>query len=496
VTTSGGFNSVGTQRLENTAIHEHELNVNDRLWKPGALIAEVQRAIESAHRQDGCTASPGRRRVLMISCAFPPTGGPGVQRSAKFAKYLPGCDWQPIVWAADRVPGLPHDPSLQTDLPPDLAVHRWPVRDPSARLRACRAKGGLSGRAAWWAERLWTGWLRCMPPDPMVWWALRSFRACRRLIDAHDVEVIYSTYSPASNHLLAWGLKRATEVPWVADFRDLWTDDYGYPHARGLRRRIDRTLEVAFVRSADAVIAVSDSQRDVLRRHQPDQPEKFVTISNGFDPADFADLDRVAIRGALHGPEEQFVLTFTGWFLSDRVSPGLVEGITRMGAWARQQSERFVLRIVGQVSADMIRRFQEAGVAVETPGYLPHREAVRHQLAADALLLLIPEGPNGQTLLTGKIFEYLASRTPILLVAPSPDCEAVRLLRSCQTSMVTTHEGGAVFEALKTLWLQWKYGGLPPACADEDLPQFSRAHQAQQLADVLARVSVLCPARP
>ncbi|HRX86932.1 MAG TPA: glycosyltransferase [Phycisphaerae bacterium] len=442
-------------------------------------------------RRDNTAPPPNdaapRRRVLMISCAFPPTGGPGVQRSAKFAKYLPANGWQPIVWAADRMPDLPHDPSLVKDLPAGIRVERRPLRDPRPWLQRLQTRAGIASRVAWRAERAWNRGLHRMLPDPMVHWALRSYRACRDLIDAEGIDVIYSTYSPASNHLLAWLLHGATGLPWVADFRDLWTDDYGYLYGNRLRRHADRWLEQRFIRSADAVIAVTDGQRKVLRQHDPGRPDKFFTISNGFDPADFEDLDRAEARRRLHGPADDFVLTFTGWFLSDRVTPALVEGIARMGAWARQQPGRFVLRIVGQIGDDMRRLLADAGVALETPGYLPHEEAIAHQAAADLLLLLVPQGPNGATLITGKIFEYLASGTPILLVAPAEDCEAARLLQRCGTGTRADHDAQSVFAAVRTLWLRWRAGDMPPGCATEHLAPVSRPRLAAQLAEVFAK---------
>jgi len=435
------------------------------------------------YRVDGGADSQPSRRVLMISCAFPPTGGPGVQRSAKFAKYLPACGWQPVVWAAERMPDLPHDPTLLSDLPRDLCVRRVRIHDPRARLRDWREHRGW--RWAWYAERFWTRMLHHMLPDPMVHWAIRSYRACRRLIDDEGIDALYSTYSPASNHLLAWWLHGVTGLPWVADFRDLWTDDYGYPYSRGLRRHVDRALERAFIRAADAVVAVTDGQRALLSRHDPVHANKFVTIANGVDLADFARVNGTAARRRLHGPNDRFVLTFTGWFLSDRVSSGLIEGITRMGAWAREQNGTFVLRIVGRVADDMRRRFEMAGVTIETPGYVPHAEAIAEQLAADVLLLLVPEGPNGATLITGKIFEYLASTRPILLVAPPGPCEAASLLRRCRTGTISTPDADAVFNSLRKLWTDWHNGALPSGCSREHLTPLTREHLAARLGEVL-----------
>jgi glycosyltransferase involved in cell wall biosynthesis len=277
---------------------------------------------------DQAVAPSPRKRVLMIASAFPPTGGPGVQRSAKFAKYLPQCGWGPVVVAANGDADLPRDESLLADLPADLPVHRLTGCDPRPALRALRRSAGpLAGKLAWRGERLINRLLAGMYPDRLVCWALRAFPRCRRLIDAHDVAVIYSTYSPASNHLLGWWLHAATGLPWVADFRDLWTDDYGYAPASRWRYWLDRALESAVLARADAVIAVSPGQRDLLAARVPQASAKFVTITNGFDASDLGPLPIPNEAPPPPPREGAFTLTFTGSFLSDRVSNELIQWI-------------------------------------------------------------------------------------------------------------------------------------------------------------------------
>jgi glycosyltransferase involved in cell wall biosynthesis len=420
------------------------------------------------------------RRVLMICCAFPPTGGPGVQRSAKFAKYLPHWGWKPYVWAADRLRDLPEDASLLDDLPADLTVRRAASGDPRDVLeRWC-------GRLPWRLERGLLLLLKRLPLDPQVLWALRSVKACRRLIRAARIDVIYSTYSPPSNHLLAWLLHRATGKPWVADFRDLWTADYCYPH-RGLRRRIDAAWERRFVTAADAVIGVSTSQTVLLSELAPGCRDRFHTITNGVDTADFAGIDPVAARQAWHGPADRFLLVFSGTFHSDRVADGFLAGLK---AFAANEDARrdFALRVVGRMSQAMEKALRATGLNVEATGYVSHRQAIEHLLAADALLLLGPGGPNGATLLPAKSFEYLAAGRPVLAVTPSAGAEATQIIERCEAGVCVRPEPAAVADALTGLWTAWRAGTLPAGCAPCQLALYTRKHLAGQLAEVLESV--------
>jgi glycosyltransferase involved in cell wall biosynthesis len=446
---------------------------------------------EGMHAVEGGT----RRRVLMIAQAFPPTGGPGVQRSAKFAKYLPACGWEPVVWSADHVDQLPYDESLLADLPADLHRFTRPAwSDTAAHRQLTRLLGTLGGRrllgtAAWqgldWRllrllRRLSVG----MVPDDQWPWVLRSAVPLLGLVRREAIDAVYSTYSPVANHLLGWLVQRVTGLPWVADFRDLWTDDYAYARRSPWRRRIESRLERALLRRANAVVAVTPSQTRILGRHVPEQPEKFVCITNGVDTDDFAGIDPRQARRALHGPAERFVLTFAGWFLSDRVDAGLVDGLGRFARWARAQSGSFEFRVVGAISEDMSRRFVDAGVPLTATGYLPHDEAIGQMLAADVLLLPAPAGANAETLMPGKAFEYLAAGRPILLVGP-PDGEVQRLVRDCDAGVCVESQCEAVCAALTDLWRQWRSGHPRPGCAPDRLQPFTREHLAGRLAEVL-----------
>ncbi|MBU0716927.1 MAG: glycosyltransferase, partial [Planctomycetes bacterium] len=244
--------------------------------------------------------SNDHRRVLMIAAAFPPTGGPGVQRSAKFAKYLPRFGWQPIVWTVDRLADLPQDDSLLTDLPSDIQVLRLPDRGlgQTARrsLRRTARRGGLLSKVAQAAEwRLAARADRNSYPDDCAGWARNSLGPICQLVRDEGIDVIYSTFSPASDHVLAMAVKQETGLPWVADFRDLWTDDYRYPVDDANRRAADRQLEQEILEQADAVIGVSARQTEILASRVPDPGRKFVTITNGFDPDDFSGANPVTV---------------------------------------------------------------------------------------------------------------------------------------------------------------------------------------------------------
>ena len=424
--------------------------------------------------------------MLMIAAAFPPTGGSGVQRPAKFAKYLPAFGWSPIVWASGRMHGLPEDATLLADLPSEVTIHRW--NRGLAMRRWQRRLRGLGDRVAglsritqavdwrvesWIADRAW--------PDDCAAWAKTSVAPLRRLIRGEGVDAIYSTYSPASNHLLALDLKTATHRPWIADFRDLWTDECRYDEVAPDRRRADRELEQTILEKADVVIGVSPRQTEILAGHVPSQRAKFVTMTNGFDPDDF----RSPCREKTDEAGARFVLAYVGRFDRYRVNAVLLDGFRRFATLLGPERDRFVFRVVGHATEDTRAKVTETGLPCEFTGPVQHAEAIREMTEADALLVSTADsGPNADSVIVGKTFEYLASGRPILCVGPR-DGECERIVRSCKAGLTVSFDAPAIAAALNTLFDGWRSGRPLGGCAADRLEPYSRATLTRRLAQLL-----------
>ena len=434
------------------------------------------------------------RKVLMICHAFPPTGGSGVQRSAKFAKYLPDFGWRPIVWTADAVDGLPSDPTLSLDLPREVTVHahragsgvhafRRSLRGfldvgEGARLRSAASH---VARAIDWRLQ---SWLANAPfPDDCAAWARRSVRPLEKLIDTEGIALLYSTFSPASNHLLALELKKRTAIPWVADFRDLWTDDYRYRGPSQKRRAAHRGLEQDILDSADAVVGVTATQTEILAARRPGDAEKFFTITNGFDPADFEESIKTP-----SGKRDAFVLAYIGRLDAQRTSPALWEGLAAFAAQLGSDRVRVLVRLMGHVNATAKERIGSTGLRCEFLDYAPHGEAIRTMRAADALLLIAPFGPNCETVIAAKVFEYLAARRPIVLVGP-PGGECERLVRSCRAGVAAPFEATPIAATLTRVFNAWKVGRPVAGCDPSRLGAFSRVELTRSLASVFDRLT-------
>lgn len=426
-----------------------------------------------------------RHRVLMVSAAFPPTGGSGVQRTVKFAKYLSRYGWQPTVWTVDRYDGLPKDASLLCDIGAEVTVCRW-NRGRRARLlqrSMCATRIGnlLVPRVVAAVDRRLENWLsNCPFPDEFAGWARASVSPLRRLVKSQGIDVIYSTYSPASNHQLAMKLKSQTGLPWVADFRDLWTEDFRYQERSASRQAADRRLEQQVLDEADIVIGVTPSQTNLLADRVPTCRRKFRTITNGYDPDDFRRVDRAETSG-----DRPFVLSFVGRFERSRAPRVLLAGLRRFVDSLGSDRDRFLFRVIGHADRYTRSSLAASGIPHVLTGYVSHAEAVREMASADALLLSTEAKlRNAKTVICAKLFEYLASCRPILVVGPSGgECE--RIVRSCNAGLAVTPQESDISDALSRFYQARQCGRPISGCDPDRLSRYSRVTLTRRLAAIL-----------
>lgn len=436
------------------------------------------------------------RRVLILSYYFPPSGGAGVQRTLKLTKYLPSREWTPVVLTVREGAYPARDASLCEDVPAAVEVHRTASWDPYqlyARLTGqsgteAVVQGSVEGERDSWKTRL-ARWIRAnlVLPDARVGWVPFAVRRGRRLLRNGDIDVLLTTGPPHSTHLAGALLQWWTDTPWVADFRDPWTDINYYqelPHTRWAQTA-DAALERTVLRRADAVTTVSPTWRDLLMGKVSESlqaSERFFVVQNGFDE------DDIPVSLPARSATDTFDVTHVGSLYASRNPTALWRALRRLRA--DQDDLRLRVQLVGTVDPNVRRALAAHDLTsiTEHVSYVSHEDAVVYMRQAALLVLSIEPFAAAAGMMTGKIYEYLASGRPVVGIGP-PDGDAAALLKKT--------DGGRLFDRsdvdglarwIRGHYSDWAAGEPRDGAAAEDLHPYRRRVQAGRMADIFETI--------
>jgi hypothetical protein len=425
------------------------------------------------------------KRVLVVSYFYPPYSSVGATRVSKMTRYLRDHNWEPTVLTVaddDRPQGI------ELEIPP-VNIHRVAQTfDVTAGPRSMVGKETVAGRRfarrpGWGSKAFWRLALVyrnvvCFP-DPQIGWLLPAVREGRRLIKEVQPHVICSSSFPNTSHLVAYYLARESGIPWVAEMRDLWTDNHNFRRVAPLRF-MERLLERMVLSRADALVTVSPVWAALLEKRFG---RPTYVVPNGFDPLDYNDLPPPAANNG------RFTLLYTGMFYNGKQDPDpLIEAIASMAREGTLKPEQFRLRLVGHYLEPIVARAEAAGVQafvdVEPP--VPYRDSVALQCGATALLFLDWADGREKGWYSAKIYEYLGARRPILSVGPR-DSVVAELLHDSRAGVVG--QTASEVRGLLTSWIKEyeRTGTLICSSDPAALVPHHRQTAAASMADVLNR---------
>ena len=283
---------------------------------------------------------------------------------------------------------------------------------------------------------------------------------------------------PHSVHLVGRRLQR-TGVPWIADFRDPWTEINFYddlPMSRAARA-VDRWLERRVLRGADAVTTVSPTWAGLLVEQGDLPADKVTVVHNGVDEADLGAAAGVAVR------DDAFALTHVGSFYATRNPTAVWEAVRRLREGG--EAEKLVIRLVGRVDEAVRQSAEAAGAPVEAVPYVPHDEAVREQARAALLLLSIEPFAADRGMITGKLYEYLASGRPVLGVGPAGGDAAALLAETGGGALFDRDDVDGIAEAIRGHYDAWAASTPLAGAPWEAVAPYTRRAQTARLADVI-----------
>jgi glycosyltransferase involved in cell wall biosynthesis len=429
------------------------------------------------------------KRVLIITYYWPPSGGGGVMRWLKISKYLREFGWEPVIYTPDAGETPGNDPSLIDEIPEGIEILKQPIWEPYAiykRFTGTRKNHQIYSafineeKEPSLAHKV-SVWLRgnFFIPDARKFWINPSIRFLKEYLEEHPVMGIVSTGPPHSMHMIGLGLKaHFPHLPWVADFRDPWTniDFYGQLMLTKWADGEHHRLEEKVLRTADKVVAVSWSwARDL----EAIRARPVLVITNGFDADDF--------RNHSLDLDSQFSIIHTGSMNRDRNSYILWSALE----WLCRKHEGFrsnlKIVLIGPTDYTVFESIEKRGLTthLETINRLPHNEALQRVCRSQLLLLPINRTRNTQGRIPVKLYEYLASRRPVLCIG-SLEGDAARIIRWTNAGKVLDFQDeSGVRKALYDYYKDFCNGTL--AGLTSGIERFSYNELAKQMAAALDR---------
>lgn len=314
-------------------------------------------------------------------------------------------------------------------------------------------------------------------PDQAAAWG----RAARKLLDAKvrrgEANLVLSTSPPVSSHvaLLRSG---GPGIPWVADFRDLWTEAHHYPYSAA-RRWVERRTEDRIARTAQIITCATTGFTQLMRIAHPDA--HVVTVYNGFDPALLSALRE-------REPNPRFTVVHAGNLYGGRVDPSVFFKAlcTLFDHYSIPRSSVAVEFFTARESwlLDMVDAHDLSDV-VAIHGIRPRDEVHAALSRADVLLLLQWDHPGEAAVLPAKTLEYLASRRFILSIGSPPGGEVDRLLRRTGAGCRCNDVDSAA-ALLKSLWEEHAAHGFVRDRTNElERARWSQQAMALAMADAI-----------
>ena len=420
------------------------------------------------------------KKLLVIVYYWPPCGGAGVQRWLKFVKYLPQFGWMPTVITTKDGDYPVIDESLCEEVPDGIKVVRTKTPTFGKLYRKINGSnsnvpyGSLESNSNDSIIKKISLWFRLnlVVPDARILWNRYAFKAASKELLINKYDAIVTSGPPHSTHLVGLKLKKKFNINWIADFRDPWTkiDYLDKTNRLSITKFVDKKLEDSVIIESDRIITIN---RKIAEEFNVS--DKTHVITNGFDPADFKDIEK-------NNSKENFYLNYFGNIVIERDPSSILKAVYSL-------REKGILNIRinfwGLISDEVKSKIYEIdkNKVVNVQPYIPHNEMLIEMVNSSLLLLMINNVPDNQGIITGKIYEYLAAKVLVLGIGPK-DGEAASILQETEAGKIFDYNNiEDISDFIKEKYEDWQI--KKTFVASTEINKYNRKYLTEKLAEIL-----------
>lgn len=427
-------------------------------------------------------------------------------RTYKFVKYLEDFGWKPVVLTVNHKYYIAKDEALLDELPKDLIIYRTKLNliqrligyfrhSFSYKLEANANNGKAEVDSRSIRSKIFS-LLRNIKdfiitsifiPDDFVGWKSIALREAAKILQNHQVDLIYSSSPPHSIHLAALAIHKKFNIPWVADFRDPWTQDLAHiPPPTFLHGKLAKIYERKVVEYADRVIGVSPKMTEYMQgKYFKYSRNKFVTITNGFDP------DDVPLVRMKTEKQTKFVITYCGSFYTDRSPVPFYNSVSRFLRQYPGARKELEIQLIGKSQNDYEEYPYKIGIGdvINNVGFVPHKDIGKYLANSDIFLLVIFSNPQiYHHIIPGKFFDYLSMKKPMIVLANQGFVADFVLKKKCGKVAGLNNEDEIAYK-LAEFYLEWKEKRLEFGLKNDDIEVFNRINLTEQLCQIFNQVT-------
>lgn len=377
-------------------------------------------------------------------------------------KYLPEYGWKPIILSGEYASSL-------YDVP--CEVIKTPIRDVFGRLNKDiephKAIASVIGENHWSKRLMTLGGELLNYPCPDKNWKRYALEYAVKLIPDRNIEAVISTSPPVIGHIIAKELKQLFGIKWIADYRDLWSQNHNYSYSR-VRRYLDRNKEKETMGAADYIVTLSglwaDGLQTLLKRPRVD------IIPPGYDPVNYPEHPELT---------KEFTLTYTGRIYERQCFDLIFTAIKEL----KQEGYSIKLKMYGN-GRNVVGPLAEYA---EWEGFISNIETLKIQSESQVLVAFgwAGAGNSDKGMYTGKLFEYLGAKRPILYCGYPVDSVVKSLLEETGAGMYCSS-----IEEIKAILIRWygeykRSGAVSYKANSKVLRKYTHSEMARRFVELL-----------
>lgn len=423
-------------------------------------------------------------KALIITYYWPPAGGSGVQRWLKFVKYLQEFGIEPVVFTVKNPKYPILDTSLQVDIPKNITIIKQPIYEPNRILSFFKrtkkqSTGFLNSTPSFLGKLIQYIRANFFIPDARMYWIKPSIRFLKKYLSKNKIDIIITTGPPHSLHLIGLELKKEITIKWVSDFRDPWTDiDYfqQLPLTKKSKKK-HYELEKKVLQNSDIILVIGKTMKNNYIQFS----DNIHIITNGYDTIN-SYIENFKL-------DTTFSITHIGMMNSDRNPKILWKVLSEICIENENFNEDLEIKFIGKIDNEVTNDLHKYQFKKITKiDYLEHKEVVKFQRQSQILLLAVNKVPSAKGIITGKIFEYLQAKRPILAIGPE-DGDLAEILKSTESGIIIDFDNE---EKLKTKILSFynKFKNKNLKVYSKNIEKFHRRELTKQLSDIIIKETI------